>query len=169
MIVEQSVECELSGETEVLGENLPQCHPVHYKTHMTWPVPPRWDMVVTSFKVLYRHAPERLRKNAKTVSQNSWYAKRDSNWEPPEYTSEALPFQRNCSLSLKRNSKTWTNVNMGHGEFVACFVQNMKWTADCILIPDTGNADCNALFHEPYSFYSCRSKSSSAVVVVTEH
>jgi hypothetical protein len=26
MSVEQSVECELEGETEVLGENLPQCH-----------------------------------------------------------------------------------------------------------------------------------------------
>jgi hypothetical protein len=35
MIVEQSVECELAGETEVLGENLPQCHFVHHKIHMT--------------------------------------------------------------------------------------------------------------------------------------
>jgi hypothetical protein len=35
MIVEQSVECELAGETEVLGENLLQCHFVHHKPHMT--------------------------------------------------------------------------------------------------------------------------------------
>jgi hypothetical protein len=35
MNVEQSVESELAGETEVLGENLPQRHFVHNKSHMT--------------------------------------------------------------------------------------------------------------------------------------
>jgi hypothetical protein len=34
MIVEQSVEWELAGETELLGENMPQCHFVHHKP--TW-------------------------------------------------------------------------------------------------------------------------------------
>jgi hypothetical protein len=37
MNVEQSVEWELAGEIEVLGENLPQRHSVHHKSHMTWP------------------------------------------------------------------------------------------------------------------------------------
>jgi hypothetical protein len=36
MMVEQSVECELTGETEVLGENLSQFHFVHHKSHMSW-------------------------------------------------------------------------------------------------------------------------------------
>jgi hypothetical protein len=35
--VEQSVEWELAGVTEVLGENLPQYHFIHHKSHMTWP------------------------------------------------------------------------------------------------------------------------------------
>jgi hypothetical protein len=47
MSVEQSVEWELSVETEVLGEDLPQCHFVHHKSHMTWTGiehwQPRWE------------------------------------------------------------------------------------------------------------------------------
>jgi hypothetical protein len=47
MIVGQSVEYELAGEPEVLGEILLQCHFVHPESHMTWPVlepgPPQWE------------------------------------------------------------------------------------------------------------------------------
>jgi hypothetical protein len=42
MSVELSVEC-LEGETEVLGENLPQCPSVHHKSYMTLPEPPRLE------------------------------------------------------------------------------------------------------------------------------
>jgi hypothetical protein len=47
MSVEQSVDWELAGETEVLRENLVQCPFVHHKSHMTWPGlepgPPGWE------------------------------------------------------------------------------------------------------------------------------
>jgi hypothetical protein len=46
VIVEQLMEWSLAGETEALGENLPQRHFVH-KSHMTRPGlepgPPRWE------------------------------------------------------------------------------------------------------------------------------
>jgi hypothetical protein len=45
IMMEKSVEC-LAGETEVLGENLPQCRFVHHKPHMLpvrEPRPPRWE------------------------------------------------------------------------------------------------------------------------------
>jgi hypothetical protein len=48
MIVEKQMECRLAGETEILGENLPQRHFLSItKSHMTRPVfepgPPRWE------------------------------------------------------------------------------------------------------------------------------
>jgi hypothetical protein len=47
VFVEKLVEWRLAGETEVLGENLPQRRFVHHKSHMTRPGlepgPPRWE------------------------------------------------------------------------------------------------------------------------------
>jgi hypothetical protein len=66
VIVEQLVEWRLAGETEILGENLPQCHFVDHKSHMTWhglePGPPRWE---TAWAV--------ARPNISLVPQDSMY------------------------------------------------------------------------------------------------
>jgi hypothetical protein len=47
VIVEKLVEWRLAGETEVVGENLPQRHFVHHKSHKIRPGfepgPPRWE------------------------------------------------------------------------------------------------------------------------------
>jgi hypothetical protein len=47
VIVEKLVEWRLGGETEVLGENLPQPHFVRHKSHMRRPGfepgPPQWE------------------------------------------------------------------------------------------------------------------------------
>jgi hypothetical protein len=45
MMMEKLVEC-LAGETELLGDNLPQCRFVHHKPHMLpgrEHGPPRWE------------------------------------------------------------------------------------------------------------------------------
>jgi hypothetical protein len=48
VIVEKLVEQRLTGETEILEENLPQRHFVHHKYHVTRPGfepgPPRWEV-----------------------------------------------------------------------------------------------------------------------------
>jgi hypothetical protein len=63
MGVEQAVEWELAGETEVLGENLPQCHSVNHKSHMPWSnylsmaVQPLWTLPLFQFLNPYTVGP----------------------------------------------------------------------------------------------------------------
>jgi hypothetical protein len=56
MSVEQSMECLM--ETEVLGENLPQCRFGHHKSHMIWPglesEPPQWEASLAAWAVARR-------------------------------------------------------------------------------------------------------------------
>jgi hypothetical protein len=46
-MVEKLAERRLSGETEILGEKLPQHHFIHHKSHLTRPAlelgPPWWE------------------------------------------------------------------------------------------------------------------------------
>jgi hypothetical protein len=61
VIVEQLVEWRLAGETEVLGENLPQRRFVHHKSHLTRPRKPATNRLsygaanfsVTGSNILY--------------------------------------------------------------------------------------------------------------------
>jgi hypothetical protein len=46
VIMELLVEWRLAEEIEVLGENLPQCHFVHHKFHMTLAQARTWTAVV---------------------------------------------------------------------------------------------------------------------------
>jgi hypothetical protein len=38
------VKRKLAGETDVLGENLPQCHFIHHEVNMTWPRMELWPL-----------------------------------------------------------------------------------------------------------------------------
>jgi hypothetical protein len=61
-MVEKLVEWRLAGETEVLGENLPQRHFVHHKSHMTSPGfvpgPPREWSLAGETEVLGENLPQ---------------------------------------------------------------------------------------------------------------
>jgi hypothetical protein len=69
------VERELSGETEVLGENLPQCNFVRHKSHMTWSdlgsKPDRRGGKAATYRLSYGTA-KITNLNEKTVQYGYW-------------------------------------------------------------------------------------------------
>jgi hypothetical protein len=93
----------LAGETEVLGENLPQRHFVHHKSHMTRPgLEPRaaavgsqrltaWAMARPRLiELLYRHLAGRTEENSKEPNKDIQCPDRDSNMSV-EYYHYASP------------------------------------------------------------------------------
>jgi hypothetical protein len=81
VIVEQLVEWRIAGETEVLRENLPQCHFVHHKSHMTDP-PRTWASTVGSQRLTARamaplvtwlkNTQRSTREASGFIIQNAW-------------------------------------------------------------------------------------------------
>jgi hypothetical protein len=102
MSVGQSVEWELAGETEVLGENLPQCHFVNHKSHTTWPglepgrrggkpVSNRLSYGTASLKVISRISLEESDENHEKRDRRARWLDRGSNYVRLEMMFTVLP------------------------------------------------------------------------------
>jgi hypothetical protein len=92
MIVEQSVECRLAGETEVLGENLP--HFVHHKSHMTRPrLEPRAAAVGSQRLTAWAMARPSLGVICPNLINLNIVARRWGDWGSDEVSSKAVTSQ----------------------------------------------------------------------------
>jgi hypothetical protein len=87
MSVDKSVEW-VAEETEVLGENVSQCHFAHHKSHMAWPWlelgPPRWE--AGNYGTAYKD------KNIRTIAISdkiiTYHGDKNLDWGPFDcYTS----------------------------------------------------------------------------------
>jgi hypothetical protein len=90
VIVEKLVEWRLAGETEGLGENLPQSHFVHHKSHMTRPrfepgppaAPSLWPRTVAERGGLRSAGSLELRL------LNEWWDEMPQHWTRRSQTQE---------------------------------------------------------------------------------
>jgi hypothetical protein len=102
--MEQSVEWELAEETEVLGENLSQCHFVQHKSRMTWPG-------MESRPTLWEVWPL---KHTSSLNMRPSFAPIQNKYWIRYYETQQKEFLQNFQVTLLRQSNFWSAPTYVH-------------------------------------------------------